>query len=507
MIKPKCLRPAPILGRSSQPCIPKSQCLARPLTTTARRSSFFHRNNETTPAPPPPPGSADRDAADGASRPAPIADNNVITPRIHILGLGNLGSFIAHSLRTLPNPPPVTLLLHSEEQYQGWKLNQRRITLHTHGLGEHSKGYDVSILRDGRWYNVHQPPTAMDDSHGEFDGDGDAEATALRGAREAENDAASHAMKDTRSLDTSKIDNLIVTVKTTQIGRAMESIHSRLTPRSTIVLLQNGLGVKEEIDTYIFPNADTRPNYISGTVSHGLTSVRSFEVVHAGIGSIKLGLVHTNRVLLAHARASKTSILRSEDEAVYNEPNNQWAHKPPLFMPSSAQYLLSLLTSSPALIASTLSKPSLLQAQLEKLAANCLVNPLSVIFDCPNGDLLYNNHVTRIQRLLLLEICSVICAMPELQSVPGLHARFGPERLYTITTALQKQTAENLSSMLQDVRADKQTEIGYMNGYIVRKGEQLGMKCVANYMLMQMVLGKSRSQSKKLAGQIPFDHL
>lgn len=480
------------------------------MAATARRSLFSRRDpNEGAAA-------ADDDDDDGASSPDDAhtdadADNNIISPRVYILGLGNLGAFIAHSLRTLPRPPPVTLLLHSEEQYQGWKLNQRRITVHSHGLAEHSRGYDVSVLRDGRWYTMLQPPPSASEAS-----TGGSKPRHDGGYDSSSNDdpdgggvATSHAMKDMQIPDTAQIDNLIVTVKTTQIRRAMESVRARLAPRSTILLLQNGLGVKEELDAIVFPNADARPNYLSGAVSHGLSAVRPFEVVHAGAGPIKLGLVHTNRTLLARARATRADLnLRGEDEAILYNEHDQWARKPSaLFMPSSARYLLRLTTSAPRLLASTLSKPALLQAQLEKLVANCLINPLSVVFDCPNGDLLYNNHVSRIQRLLLFEICSVITAMPELQSVPGLHARFGPERLRTIAIALMKQTAENSSSMLQDARADKETEIHYMNGYIVRKGEQLGMKCVANYLLVQMVLGKTRSQSKKMAGQIPFDQL
>jgi 2-dehydropantoate 2-reductase len=49
-------------------------------------------------------------------------------------------------------------------------------------------------------------------------------------------------------------------------------------------------------------------------------------------------------------------------------------------------------------------------------------------------------------------------------------------------------TAENRSSMLQDIEAGKMTEIEYMNGAIVRYGEQLGVDTPVNYFLTDMVL-------------------
>jgi 2-dehydropantoate 2-reductase len=49
-------------------------------------------------------------------------------------------------------------------------------------------------------------------------------------------------------------------------------------------------------------------------------------------------------------------------------------------------------------------------------------------------------------------------------------------------------TAENRSSMLQDIEAGKKTEIEYMNGAIVRHGKQLGIDIPVNSFLTDMVL-------------------
>jgi 2-dehydropantoate 2-reductase len=56
------------------------------------------------------------------------------------------------------------------------------------------------------------------------------------------------------------------------------------------------------------------------------------------------------------------------------------------------------------------------------------------------------------------------------------------------------KTGANTSSMLQDVQQKRQTEIDYINGYIVSYAERFGLKCANNKTLVEMV--KSRTVIK-----------
>ena len=49
-------------------------------------------------------------------------------------------------------------------------------------------------------------------------------------------------------------------------------------------------------------------------------------------------------------------------------------------------------------------------------------------------------------------------------------------------------TKHNKSSMLQDVLHQKQTEIDHLNGYIVRKGREMGIECPENDDLLSRIL-------------------
>ncbi|KAL1963742.1 hypothetical protein VTN77DRAFT_7808 [Rasamsonia byssochlamydoides] len=280
--------------------------------------------------------------------------------------------------------------------------------------------------------------------------------------------------------DDEKIECLIVAVKAPQTVAALKSVSHRLTPESTVLLLQNGMGTVEELNEKVFPDPRQRPHYMMGIISHGLVRQEPFRVSHTGVGTMILSPL-----------PGKGPLKRAE------EKDEDWA--------PSTKYLLRTLTLTPPLVAVAETPTALLQYQLEKLAINSVILPLTVLFDCENGELLYNYNITRAMRLLLIEISTVICALPELQGVPGINSRFAPERLRSMVVHLANKTSKITSSMLEDVRRGRKTEIEYLNGYIVRRGEELGIRCALNYLIMQLVIGKSDVITRRNAGAIPLD--
>ena len=373
---------------------------------------------------------------------AELGSHEILDRRIYILGIGNVGKFVAHSLAGIPNRPPITLLLHRQALLHEWKSDGEHIDIVSHGFSHKRKGFQTEVIR---------PPEYRDLDR-----------------------------RETRE----PIQNLVVAVKSPQTVAALSVVAHRLNRQSTIVFLQNGMGILEEINDNVFPDIGTRPNYMLGILSHGLYEVSTFKTVHAGIGTTALGLL---------PRGSQT-----------NSTEIKQPRRSPAVLPASSRYLLRTLTRSPALVAVGFHPADLLQLQIEKLAINAIINPLTVIFDCTNGDLRFNFAITRVMRLLLSEISLVIRSLPELQDVPNLLVRFSPDRLEHLVVSIAERTASNNSSMLQDVRLGKITEVDYINGYIIRRGEELGIRCVVNYSLMQMVKGKSQMMDKKVHCLFPL---
>ncbi|KAG0366615.1 2-dehydropantoate 2-reductase (Ketopantoate reductase) (KPA reductase) (KPR), partial [Mortierella sp. AD032] len=89
----------------------------------------------------------------------------------------------------------------------------------------------------------------------------------------------------------SPIHHLLVTTKTYQTVEAIAKIRHRLRPWTTIVLMQNGMGVKEEIcESMGWKDETERPNFVQGIITHGAQKMGD-TVVHTGKGHVWLAPV------------------------------------------------------------------------------------------------------------------------------------------------------------------------------------------------------------------------
>ncbi|KAJ4983435.1 putative 2-dehydropantoate 2-reductase [Stagonosporopsis vannaccii] len=445
-------------------------------------------------APPPDTSTRTRPPASPAPAPAPAlasaADfyrsKPVLDRRVHVLGVGNVGTFVAHAIRGVPNPPPVTLLFPSWDRLNAWRDSPQRLAVVTEGDAEVRDGYDAELAIPR--VRFHGNEVGLVGTHGE--------PHTLAGEA------------------TAPIHSLVVCCKAPTVLQGLSAVKHRLHRDSVVLLLQNGMGLVDELNRDLFPDPATRPHYMLGINSHGLHSspAAPFTTTHAGFGTISLGILPHERDRDPSAPYAPRDRLRPHSNAVQHSPaphgsqDNHVALPAPASVPwtPNQRYLLRTLLRTPVLSATAFSPPDLLQMQLEKLAVNCIVNPLTVLLDARNGAILYNYALTRAIRLLLSEISLVFRSLPELQYIPNVSTRFDPGRLETLVVSVAQKTKDNVSSMLADARAGRQTEIDYINGWIVKRGDQLGIRCVMNYLMVNLVKGKAQMIALETADGVPF---
>lgn len=340
------------------------------------------------------------------------------THPIHIIGLGSIGSFLAHSIRALPNPPPVRLLIHRKNLYdefasKNWTLGLR---VSEDGPLQEQGGFDAELL----------------------------------------------SQSSSTSTSAEPIRNLIVAVKASATVSALRPIQHRLGPQSTICLFQNGMGQIEDLNEKIFTDQAMRPTYMCGIMRHGVYLRSPTEAILSGLnGRAAIGVV----------------------DAEENTGTRQ----------ADPQFLLDTLLRSPVLRCEQLGWKELLQNQLFKLAANCVLNPLTAILDVRNGVIKENPDLQPLIQRLLHEISLVFQSLPEIRDLPSEQKdRFSVSSLEGLVLDTIEKTAGNSSSMREDVRKGRATEIDYINGWILRRARELGIECEANAGLMELVLAKSR---------------
>jgi 2-dehydropantoate 2-reductase len=435
-----------------------------------------HQQDGRISAPPPKPREA--------TLPVELAEEPADVPRrVHILGTGSIGRLVAHSLRDLPNPPPVTLIFHTSRHWRNWQNSQKEITIRTEGISVARGGFDAELEVVG--FRKHGKLVSKEEYINDdpvLDGMQPHENMEQRSDEDRE-DLGVHVPKE--STNDEPIHNLILSVKAGITVPALLSVRHRLGPNSAILFLQNGMGQIDEVNEEVFPDPETRPSYLSGIISHGVHSHANMEATHAGFGTIAIGVPPAKPYPRGQAEISTSS----------SAPDGT--------SPTS-RYLLRTICRSPTLAGVPNSPTELLQSQLDKLAANAIINPLTSLMDSRNGALTHNFALTRAMRLLLGEISLVIRSLPELSSLPNVATRFSPERLETLVVAIANRTSNNISSMLADTRAGNLTEIKYINGYIVRRGEEVGVTCYMNYLVVQLVRGKQQLISLEKQDELPL---
>lgn len=110
-----------------------------------------------------------------------------------------------------------------------------------------------------------------------------------------------------------------------------------------------------------------------------------------------------------------------------------------------------------------------------KLTVNCVMNTLTAIFKVKNGELL---KVPELIKSVINEI--VLVAKKE-----GLN--FNNEKMYNMVIEILKKSAENKSSMFQDILRGRKTEIDYLNSKIVELGKKYNIKTPVNETLVHII--------------------
>lgn len=224
-------------------------------------------------------------------------------------------------------------------------------------------------------------------------------------------------------------DLLLVTLKAWQVSDAVKGVVSSLSPTTPVLLLHNGMGTVEELKS--LPNP-----LLMGTTTHAARRDGNV-IIHVASGITHIG----------PARAQDGEFSYLADTLQMALPDVAWHN-----------------TIRPAL--------------WRKLAVNCVINPLTALRDCKNGDLRdVPEEIEKIAR----EVAAVI-------EREGHH--ISADELIAYVHQVIESTAENISSMLQDVRAMRHTECDYITGYLLRRARAHGIAVPENARLFDLIKRK-----------------
>lgn len=120
----------------------------------------------------------------------------------------------------------------------------------------------------------------------------------------------------------------------------------------------------------------------------------------------------------------------------------------------------------------------------EKAIINMAINPLGAVLDVANGILLNSLDFWKIAKILVEEILLI-----------GKHLKIILQSSQYYLSNIRKvleQTSLNRNSMLQDLDAFRQTEIDYLNGYIVEIATKFEVQVPVNTLLTSLIKMKEQ---------------
>jgi 2-dehydropantoate 2-reductase len=245
-----------------------------------------------------------------------------------------------------------------------------------------------------------------------------------------------HVLRATNDLnEMPPADIALILVKSYQTARAARQAANTLKPAGLAITLQNGLGNQAKLAEAVGPDRAA-----IGITAQGATILGPGQLHHAGNGPTYLALLPDREKQLEqvaelfNAAGLHTTLVDNADSLVWG-----------------------------------------------KLAINAGINPLTALLEVPNGALNEDETLQQIMSAAANEVAAVAAAQ-------GIELPYSDAAKRTVEVA--DATANNRSSMLQDIERGASTEIEAISGAVVRHGRRLGVPTPVNEFLWQMVNDK-----------------
>ncbi|MFT5758983.1 MAG: 2-dehydropantoate 2-reductase [Alteromonadaceae bacterium] len=211
--------------------------------------------------------------------------------------------------------------------------------------------------------------------------------------------------------------NILICVKCYQINQVINNISPYLKKGVKLILCHNGMGGLTDLSKKLLRGYTV----LTLLTTHGSLKSSSTKIKHTGLGQSELGLAHGEV-----GNVDKNNVITQLNSVM---PTLAWCD-------------------------------NIKEKQWLKLAINCVINPITAIYDIENGQILADKFVRLIYDILSELISVARCEGIDLEL----------NSLTKVVLQVADKTAKNSSSMRCDRQANRKTEIAYINGYIQKLG-------------------------------------
>ncbi|KAH7358563.1 ketopantoate reductase PanE/ApbA C terminal-domain-containing protein [Plectosphaerella cucumerina] len=282
------------------------------------------------------------------------------------------------------------------------------------------------------------------------------------------------------------ISNLLVTGSPVHTVKLLRSVKHRVDDRTAICYLQDGLGVAEAANNFVFTDANKRPSIVLGHMKTALAKDRN----RAAIRSMKH---HDFETTLTGVRP------------YVSEEDGKLEHSYTTTR-ESTQRLLAKLAQARLLNAQGVPLDNWLALKIPSLMFASIAEPLCVALDFQYYQLVHNPTAQRLVDQLLNEIADVVAQMPEVRRAgPQLQQMLRGESMRKSIFNGIRAKRDMPSKMQMQIDRGRLTEIDFLNGYFIERARRMNIRMPANEMVIAMVKAKHKSNMMRANSYIPFE--
>lgn len=243
------------------------------------------------------------------------------------------------------------------------------------------------------------------------------------------------AIATTNPEDIGVVDLVVVFVHYKFLEEAVRNALPMIDDHTMVMCLQNGYGNYDEIAKVI-----PEEQIIIGNTAFGATPIEPGHVSHTGYGATNMG-------------SPKAPMAKVEEVAeAFREAGLE-----------------------------TDVHENVLNAIWHKLSANVAINGVSALLETPNGFISKNKYANELAKMLIKEAI-------EVANAAGCTLNYEEELEHAFEVS--RATDETISSMVQAVTHQRETEIMIINGAVSKLGKEHGIPTPCNDMIMNLVLAK-----------------
>lgn len=272
------------------------------------------------------------------------------------------------------------------------------------------------------------------------------------------------------------IDVLIVPNSAKHTVRIVEMFRRRLNRYSTVVLIHNGMGVLPKVQN-IF-DEDVRPNIVEAFSQHGVSMKDEFVIDHWASEKIHLSIVpRLDEKDLFNFKGISASSLPSVIN--YKQVHSDLRLK---LLGQNDKYrslvfiIRKLLGSSPLNCTLRAYLPDFYVMQTRRTVIHSILHTLAAVQRCTYGELIGNKVGHSLIGKMITEVLPVFESDPLISSSKIYAKQFTFIELYRLIQYMAFDASSRLGPLLEDIKAKRETELGFYAGYIIRLAAARGIK-------------------------------